>query len=197
MRHWARAGWSSFGGHARQIASPDGHGRNRVSQKVSRNTALLSSIARLARPRLPSATMLSSRAQPAMTLPRHRAPVWLLVISALASLLLLGNAAKAHEHGHRHAPPVRADAARHAHVHENPADTASPGDEEHGHHHSGDPLKDLLTLGHNHVSSACPGLPPTSWILAAAPNAAQPVVPWPERLLVDSPPDSPFRPPIT
>ena len=140
--------------------------------------------------------MLLSRMQPAMTRPPRRALAWLFAFSSLLGFLLFGTAAQAHDHGHRHETAAHAEAASSHHADESASDEAKPADDDHGHRHSGDPLKDLLTLGHNHVGGACPGLPPTLWILAAAPHATQPVVPWPERTLGDSPPDNPFRPPI-
>lgn len=171
--------------------------RHEVCIETPRGTAATgSSIARMAQARLPSNTMLLSRAQPAMSRSPRRALAWLLALCSLLSLLLLGTAAQAHGHGHRHVPTTHAKAAPDAHSHESASDEVSPDDDEHGHRHSGDPLKDLLTLGHNHVGGGCPGLPPTPWVLAAAPHATQPVVAWPERTLGDSPPDNPFRPPI-
>ena len=119
----------------------------------------------------------------------------LLACLLLLCLLLLGGTA-AQAHGHRHMATAHAEATSSHHAHESVSGEAAPADDDHGHRHSGDPLEDLLTLGHNHVGGACPGLPPTLWILAAAPHATQPVVPWPERTLGDSPPDNPFRPPI-
>jgi hypothetical protein len=127
---------------------------------------------------------------------RHALAGRLVFWSLLLGFLLLGTAAQAHDHSHRHAAPARAEAMP------SPPDDATasgqhtPADDEHGHQHSGDALKDLLTLGHNHVGGTCPGLPPTLWILVDAPHVSQPVVPWPERTLGDSRPDTPFRPPI-
>ncbi|WP_313919590.1 hypothetical protein [Tahibacter sp.] len=130
-----------------------------------------------------------------MTRPQRRAMARLLAFWSLLGFLLLGTTAQAHDHGHRHVGTTHAQA-----ITSHPTDDSVSGeampDDEHGHHHSGDPLKDLLTLGHNHVGGTCPGLPPTLWILADAPHAPQPAVPWPERTLGDSRPDTPFRPPI-
>lgn len=134
------------------------------------------------------------RSQPAMSYPQRRALVRLLAFWSLLGFLMLGTTAQAHDHGHRHR--AAAQSTSHHHADESAPDTATPADEEHGHHHSGDPLKDLLTLGHNHVCGASPGLPPALWVLAVAPHAAQPLVPWLERPLGESPPDNPFRPPI-
>lgn len=91
---------------------------------------------------------------------------------------------------------AHAEAAPSRHAGESDSDEATPADDDHGHHHSGDSLKDLLALGHSHVGGTCPGLPPTLWILAAAPLVPQPAVPWPDCTLGDSPPENPFRPPI-
>lgn len=127
--------------------------------------------------------------------PQRFTLTWVLACLSLLGLLLLGGTT-AQAHGHRHTATAHAAATSSHHAEESVSDDAAPTDDDHGHRHSGDPLKDLLTLGHNHIGGACPGLPPTLWILAAAPHATQPVVPWPERTLGDSPPDNPFRPPI-
>lgn len=134
------------------------------------------------------------RSQPAMLHPQRRALARLLAFLSLLGFLMLGTAAQAHDHGHRHGAAAESASSRHGG--ESASDTATPAGEEHGHHHSGDPLEDLLTLGHNHVGGASPSLPPALWILAVAPHTAQPIVPWPERPLGESPPDNPFRPPI-
>lgn len=135
------------------------------------------------------------RPPPAATLAQHRSLAWRFALWSLLGFLLLGTA---HAHLHRSHGAARATAqAASGRAGDSALHASAPVGEEHGHHqHSDDPLQDLLTLGHNHVSGTCPGLPPMLWTLAAAPQAAQPVAPWPECILRDSPPGTPFRPPI-
>jgi len=78
-----------------------------------------------------------------------------------------------------------------------PAPTAQELDEirNHGHHHSGNPLEDLLTLGHAHFGCQCASLTVDIFALAVVPNAAFVVMRKPQREH-DSPPNNPFRPPI-
>lgn len=77
------------------------------------------------------------------------------------------------------------------------APTAQELDEirNHGHHHSGNPLEDLLTLGHAHFGCQCASLTVDIFALAVVPNAAFVVMRKPQREH-DSPPNHPFRPPI-
>ncbi len=110
--------------------------------------------------------------------------------------MLFEATAQAHGHSHRHSATAHSQVEPDAHAGNSASAENGATDEEDGHSHSGDPLKDLLTLGHNHIGSSCPGLPPAAWILAAAPHVSQPVVSWPDRAPGDSPPDNPFRPPI-
>ncbi|MBL8300013.1 MAG: hypothetical protein JNN30_16865 [Rhodanobacteraceae bacterium] len=127
-----------------------------------------------------------------MSYSRRRAPVLLLAFWSLLGFLLQAAVAQAHGYGHEHrqvSAGFQDGASR--------SGAASAEIDEHGHHHTGDPLSDLLTLGHNHVGSACPGLPPLLWVLAAAPRITQPAVPWSKTVVGDSTRDSPFRPPIS
>ena len=69
-------------------------------------------------------------------------------------------------------------------------------DVEHGHDHSGDPIQDLLKLGHHHVGCPSLGLPPSLvlhvLVLPPADPGFQPRGP----AIDDDLPDSLFRPPI-
>jgi len=124
--------------------------------------------------------------------------ICLLVFGSLLGFLLISVTAQAHGHGHahQHTAATQSKATWAAHADDHATAEEVPRDDGHGHHHSGDPLKDLLTLGHNHVGGTCPGLPPALWLVAAAPQVAQVLTAWPWCAPGDSPPDNPFRPPI-
>lgn len=138
--------------------------------------------------------MLSSRAPPDLSRLQRSALAPLFVFLVLLAFLAFAKSAQAHDHGHGRSAAAQTSSTRQAD--ETASGESVPADDEHGHRHSGDPLEDLLTLGHHHLGGACPGLPPTVWFLAVSPRVTQPVVPWPERIFGDGPRDTPFRPPI-
>jgi hypothetical protein len=78
-----------------------------------------------------------------------------------------------------------------------PSPTAQELDEvrQHGHHHSGNPLEDLVTLGHSHVGCQCASSTAEIFVLVAVPNSSLVVARKAQREH-DSPPNHPFRPPI-
>lgn len=65
----------------------------------------------------------------------------------------------------------------------------------HGHHHSGDPLEDLMTLGHSHVGCQCASSTAAIFVLVAVPNSSLVVTRKPQREH-DGRPYDPIRPPI-
>jgi hypothetical protein len=141
--------------------------------------------------------MLSSRAQPDISHLQRSALAPVLVFLALMAVLSFAKTTQAHDHGHRHSAAAYTQFSSTMQPDESEARDGVPADDEPGHRHSGDPLGDLLTLGHHHLGGAGPGLPPTLWFLAASPRVTQPVVPWSERIFSDSPRDTPFRPPTS
>lgn len=78
-----------------------------------------------------------------------------------------------------------------------PSPTAEELEEvrKHGHHRTGNPLEDLVTLGHSHVGCQCAGSTAEIFVLAVVPNTSLVVARKPQREH-DSPPNHPFRPPI-
>ena len=127
---------------------------------------------------------------------RRRLLAVLLVLCAFLGFVLFSATAQAHGPGHHHPETAQKTSVRSAHSAAETTKVDAEHQDEHGHHHSGDPIKDLLTLGHNHVGGTVSGLPPALWFLAAMPHATQSPAAWPERAPGNSPPDNPFRPPI-
>jgi len=78
-----------------------------------------------------------------------------------------------------------------------PSPTAQELDEvsRHGHHHTGNPLEDLETLGHSHIGCQCASSTAEIFVLVAVPNISLVVARKAQREH-DSPPNHPFRPPI-
>lgn len=111
--------------------------------------------------------------------------VWLCAAAWMAGLL--GDARALIAHGHAHRAVSAASAL---------ASSASPHDVDHGHDHSGDPIQDLLTLGHHHVGCPSLGLPPDLVLRVPVFPPTNPAFLPRRSFLEDEPPQTLFRPPI-
>jgi hypothetical protein len=139
--------------------------------------------------------------QPTRTPTSRRLLVWLFAFCALIGLSLgSASSALAHGHGHSHGAriaPVATAQHEPAVVSVVVAASTTRAHDEDDHQHTGDPLIDLLTLGHTHTGGGTyAGLPPAMWGLPIVVLGRQPIQPWQDRPPGDAPPGNPFRPPI-